>query len=124
MNIQQEMQLMHVMQMEGLLENPVTFHFKGDDISIIMKSDKDSLIAHSDLIKNKDYTYLRLLYVKEESRGKGIGFALMNKLIKDCISNGIDTIELESELVSEGFFKKIGFTKMESEPNNRMILKR
>ena len=120
MNIETEMKYLHNYQLSGMIDNPKIIKFPGDGINIIMRSEKTNLIAFSDPIINTDHCYLRMLFIQEHYRGRGIGKELIHNLIRMCISKNIRAIEVESEDNSIKFFKKLGFYFIMSEDKNRM----
>jgi N-acetylglutamate synthase-like GNAT family acetyltransferase len=122
MNIQEEMKMIHELQLSGEWANPKTFFFTQDNTTIIIKSTKEYLISYSDLVNEKDYCYLRMVYVPIENRRKGLGTSIINWLIDECKKHNVRSIELESEVESFEFFKNLNFQKMENEEECRMKL--
>ena len=63
--------------------------------------------------------YIQDVTVKQTYRGKGIGTAIINELIKRLRADGIDWIGLIAEKNSHGFYTRLGFHKM---PNSVPLL--
>lgn len=122
MDIQEEMKMIHQLQLSGEWSNPKTFYFTSDNTTVIIKSTEEYLISHSVLENEKDYCYLRMVYVPIENRRKGLGTQIIKSLIDECKKNNVNSIELESENESLEFFKQLGFELIENESYNRMKL--
>jgi len=56
--------------------------------------------------------YIQDFVVLPEYRGLGVGKALINTLVDDCLSRGIRWIGLIAEPGTEKFYEKIGFNTM------------
>ena len=121
MNIEQEMEVFHISQLNGKMPNPIGFEFS-EGGRAIMKSTDNILLSHSIIGDDTENLYLRMIYIKKESRRLGLGTSIFELLKQECIKSGISGIEVESENNSIHFFKSLGFKMMENKDNNRMIL--
>jgi N-acetylglutamate synthase-like GNAT family acetyltransferase len=52
------------------------------------------------------------LYVSADHQGQGIGTVLLEEMEKDAASSGITTIETDSTLTAEGFYKSHGYVEV------------
>ncbi len=69
-------------------------------------------IAETAILKGRRYCYVREVGVTAQSRGRGIGAALIERIKKQCDEQKIDEIELDVwAFNSDGkeFFEKVGF---------------
>jgi N-acetylglutamate synthase-like GNAT family acetyltransferase len=120
--LEQEMELLHRMQMRNMLPNPHKLIFSSDMVTIIMSSFDWGMIAHSELKNNDEHCYVRQLYIIADIRKKGIGSAKIRDLKNDCLYYNIKRIEVEADNNSDAFWIKNGFNRIENDKYNRMFL--
>ena len=65
--------------------------------------------------------WLQDIVVLEEFRGRGLGRAIIEKLLKHCMSCGLVWVGLVAEPGSRKFYEPLGFEKLPGEP---MVYKR
>ena len=53
------------------------------------------------------------LYVSANHQGQGIGTALLSQMERDAAAKGITSIETDSTVTAEGFYKRHGYVEME-----------
>lgn len=122
MEIEEEMKMFHQLQMNGQFPNPNFFFFTEDNCRVIMYSTSEYLMSRTLIEDSSDFCYIRFLYIPKPLRRNGIGSTVLTALSKELKGKGVTRIELESETESLPFFKRMGFTLIEGEENNRMFL--
>ena len=109
MRIEQQFSEIHLGQINRFIPNPFEFTYKGDNVTIIHFSTKDSFIAVSKLIMPENYIYIRGFYVPPKYRRKGIGSHVISELIKSTKENKVSYLQLEATIKSIPFWEKLGF---------------
>ena len=69
--------------------------------------------------------YLEELYVVPERRGRGIGRALMEKVLELAARRGADRIDLgtsEDDVAARSLYESLGFTNREGRPDGPVML--
>lgn len=70
--------------------------------------------------KNTNEGQVRVFFVKEETRGKGIGKLLLKALLSKASSTGYETLSLittDNQIEARALYQKIGFRVIERTPN-------
>lgn len=57
--------------------------------------------------------WLGSLFVPPEERGRGIGGALINEVIRRCPAHGVDHLSLQTERLDGGIYRRHGWTEVE-----------
>lgn len=60
--------------------------------------------------------WLQDIVVLKEFRGRGLGKAITEKLLKHCLSKGLVWVGLVAEPGSSAFYRPLGFEKLAGEP--------
>jgi aralkylamine N-acetyltransferase len=60
--------------------------------------------------------WLQDIVVMKEFRGRGLGRAITEKLLKHCLSNGLIWVGLVAEPGSMNFYRQLGFEPLPGEP--------
>ena len=120
--VEQNLRLLHRMQMQGIFPNPHLQYYDGDNTLIEMHSTKNYLFSFSKVDKKLSNVYLKDLYIVPSLRRTGIGTNIIKSLTEYCNKFKVKAIETESENNSLGFFIKLGFKQMKNEEKNRLIL--
>ncbi len=67
------------------------------------------VIGCARIILSENDAHIGRLAVKKDYRGKGIGYAICEFIIKYCREQGYNRIWLNSQLHAVGFYQKLGF---------------
>jgi GNAT superfamily N-acetyltransferase len=70
-------------------------------------------LMHDSMAYNKNTMYIDHIAIREDQRGKGFGRLLFKKTEKFARNLGVDYIQLDSESEAVGFWKKMGFKKLD-----------
>ncbi|MEH6544777.1 MAG: GNAT family N-acetyltransferase [Porticoccaceae bacterium] len=60
------------------------------------------------------YAFIVDVIIKEQHRGKGVGTAIMNKIIAECRMLGIDSVNLWPSEGKVSFYERLGFYALPS----------
>lgn len=76
--------------------------------------EENKVVGFCQVVKEKDYNELKIIYVLPEHQGKGIGKMLANKAMTllDSIKDTITEV-VEYNKGAVGFYKKLGFVEFE-----------
>lgn len=93
----------------------LNYFIKNSFLFALIKTKDNKIIGMGRVITDSvSDAYIQDLFILEEYRGKGIGKKLVNYLIENIKSKGINWIALIAEPGSKVFYEKIGFKVMEN----------
>ena len=81
-------------------------------VCIYMEDDDGNVIAgvSGEIVVDANFIYVHLVWVSEESRGKGLGKRLLEKLEEHLRAKNCHTIQLDTfEFQALDFYKKLGY---------------
>jgi ribosomal protein S18 acetylase RimI-like enzyme len=107
-----------------IVNNQQKYILEALPVTIFVIHSNDKLVGYMSVIKQFStwnmgwYLYLDCLYLTEETRGKGIGLKLMNKLKAFAKENMINTIQWQTpkdNVLAIEFYQKLGAINKEKQ---------
>src|SRR4051812_29749815 len=73
--------------------------------------DGDGIVAVARMVRNSDpaRATVQRVAVRRDLRGRGIGHALMERIVDDARSDGVRDLELDAQTHAIGFYRRLGF---------------
>ena len=71
--------------------------------------EKEALVAYVRISIKEESAKLSRIFVKEQYRGKGIGYKMISSLLEVCLEKSVNEVILFSRLDAVNFYKKLGF---------------
>lgn len=75
---------------------------------ILVATENSNVVGTASLLKDS----VRMMFVDQQLHCKGIGKALLQRIEKIANDNGISKLNVSSSLNADGFYEKMGFTKV------------